>query len=134
MGGIERRNVVDVPSDNNASPGPESATTEAGLSPVKGATTHSVIQKLVANVKYYNSAKVLTWVESPLPHPIVVNLSEYLPSSNRLRSKLLAQRRSTTSLQQLIVPFTSQHIHQVHAASIGDFNWRNGTQKYGRNE
>jgi len=38
---MERRKVVDVPSDNKASPGPDNATTEDELSPVKGATTHS---------------------------------------------------------------------------------------------
>jgi hypothetical protein len=38
---MERRKVVDVPSDSNASPGDDRATTEAGLSPVKGAMTHS---------------------------------------------------------------------------------------------
>jgi len=43
VGGMERRKVVDVPSDNKASPGPDNATTEDELSPVKGATTHSEI-------------------------------------------------------------------------------------------
>jgi len=38
---MERRKVVDVPSDSKASPGPDNATTEDELSPVKGATTHS---------------------------------------------------------------------------------------------
>ena len=38
-GGIERRNVVEVPKERMASPGAESAMTVAGLSPVNGATT-----------------------------------------------------------------------------------------------
>jgi len=38
---MERRKVVDVPSDSRASPGPDNATTEEELSPVKGAITHS---------------------------------------------------------------------------------------------
>jgi len=37
-GGVERRKVVDVPSDNSASPGAERDMTVAGLSPVNGAT------------------------------------------------------------------------------------------------
>ena len=41
-GGMERSNVVDVPRERIASPGAESATTVAGLSPVKGAMMHSV--------------------------------------------------------------------------------------------
>jgi hypothetical protein len=49
-GGIERRNVVDVPSDRSASPGAESATTVAGLSPVNGATMHSKVESFVNDV------------------------------------------------------------------------------------
>lgn len=41
-GGMERRSVVDVPRERIASPGAERATTDAGLSPVNGATMHSV--------------------------------------------------------------------------------------------
>lgn len=41
VGGMERRSVVEVPSERIASPGEESATTVAGLSPVKGAMRHS---------------------------------------------------------------------------------------------
>ena len=41
-GGIARRRVVDVPSETIASPGVERDTIEAGLSPVNGATIHSV--------------------------------------------------------------------------------------------
>ena len=37
VGGIESRRVVEVPRERMASPGEESATTVAGLSPVKGA-------------------------------------------------------------------------------------------------
>ncbi len=40
-GGIEIRSVVEVPNDSIASPGLERATTEEGLSPVKGATRQS---------------------------------------------------------------------------------------------
>lgn len=41
-GGMESKKVVEVPSDIIASPGVERAITLAGLSPVKGATRHSV--------------------------------------------------------------------------------------------
>lgn len=41
-GGMESRKVVEVPSDIIPSPGAERATTLAGLSPVKGATRHSM--------------------------------------------------------------------------------------------
>ena len=41
VGGMLRRRVVEVPSDRMASPGDESATTVAGLSPVKGAMRQS---------------------------------------------------------------------------------------------
>lgn len=41
-GGMESKNVVDVPSESNASPGAERETTVAGLSPVNGATIQSV--------------------------------------------------------------------------------------------
>ena len=41
-GGMERSSVVEVPRERIASPGAESATTVAGLSPVKGAIIHSV--------------------------------------------------------------------------------------------
>ena len=41
-GSMENRKVVEVPSDIIASPGLERAITPAGLSPVKGATIHSV--------------------------------------------------------------------------------------------
>ena len=40
-GGIERRNVVEVPRERMASPGVESAMTVAGLSPVNGAMPQS---------------------------------------------------------------------------------------------
>lgn len=40
--GIESRKVVEVPSDIIASPGVARAIILAGLSPVKGATRHSV--------------------------------------------------------------------------------------------
>lgn len=40
-GGIESRYVVEVPRESSASPGKESATTVAGLSPVNGATMQS---------------------------------------------------------------------------------------------
>lgn len=40
-GGMDRRKVVEVPSDRMASPGVESAMTVAGLSPVNGAMIHS---------------------------------------------------------------------------------------------
>ena len=43
VGGMLRRRVVDVPSERMASPGDESATTVAGLSPVNGAMRHSEI-------------------------------------------------------------------------------------------
>ena len=39
---MESRKVVEVPSDIIPSPGLERAITLAGLSPVKGATRHSV--------------------------------------------------------------------------------------------
>ena len=42
-GGVERSNVVEVLRERIASPGVESATTVAGLSPVKGAIIHSVL-------------------------------------------------------------------------------------------
>jgi hypothetical protein len=38
---IARRKVVEVPSESTASPGVESVTIVAGLSPVKGATRQS---------------------------------------------------------------------------------------------
>ena len=41
MGGIESNRVVDVPRERIASPGADSATTVAGLSPVNGAITQS---------------------------------------------------------------------------------------------
>jgi hypothetical protein len=41
-GGTDKRKVVDVPRDSRASPGADTAITEAGLSPVKGATIHSI--------------------------------------------------------------------------------------------
>lgn len=40
-GDIARRKVVDVPSESTASPGVDSATIVAGLSPVKEATRQS---------------------------------------------------------------------------------------------
>ena len=46
--GIEIRRVVDVPSERIASPGLESVTMDAGLSPVKGATMQSIIDHLVS--------------------------------------------------------------------------------------
>ena len=38
---IDKRKVVDVPSESSASPGAERETTVAGLSPVNGATIHA---------------------------------------------------------------------------------------------
>lgn len=40
-GGVESRNVVEVPNDRRASPGAERDMTVAGLSPVNGAIMHS---------------------------------------------------------------------------------------------
>jgi hypothetical protein len=40
-GGVDKRKVVDVPSESRASPGAERATTVAELSPVNGVTTQS---------------------------------------------------------------------------------------------
>lgn len=45
-GGMESMKVVEVPSDIIASPGVERAITLAGLSPVNGATIHSVFNGL----------------------------------------------------------------------------------------
>lgn len=47
VGGMESRRVVDVPRDRMASPGEESATTVAGLSPVKGAIKQSEKKNLI---------------------------------------------------------------------------------------
>ena len=44
--GMEKRKVVEVPSERTASPGLESDITVAGLSPVKGATIHSAKSKV----------------------------------------------------------------------------------------
>lgn len=66
FGGIERRKVVEVPSDSTASPGPESATTDAGLSPVKGATTHSTGQSISKNVN--NGGLKEAYVPGLKPH------------------------------------------------------------------
>ena len=41
LGGTERRNVVEVPSESKASPGADRDITVAGLSPVNGAIIHS---------------------------------------------------------------------------------------------
>ena len=41
VGGMESRRVVEVPRERIASPGEESATTVAGLSPVNGAIAQS---------------------------------------------------------------------------------------------
>lgn len=63
-GGMERRNVVDVPRERSASPGAETATTVAGLSPVNGATTQSSIA--VVNEEFSEVIlEKLTWIESP---------------------------------------------------------------------
>jgi len=41
-GGLERRNVVEVPRERIASPGLERETRVAGLSPVNGPIIHSI--------------------------------------------------------------------------------------------
>ena len=48
---MESRKVVEVPSDIIPSPGLERATTLAGLSPVKGATRHSVSSSLMGQAR-----------------------------------------------------------------------------------
>ena len=45
LGGIDSRNVVEVPRDRIASPGADKATTVAGLSPVNGAIIHSTKER-----------------------------------------------------------------------------------------
>jgi len=45
-GGMERRKVVEVPSDSIASPGVDRAIVLAGLSPVKGATIQPVANQI----------------------------------------------------------------------------------------
>ena len=49
-GGIDNRNVVDVPNERRASPGKDSATTVAGLSPVKGEMIQSAEMNHQSNI------------------------------------------------------------------------------------
>jgi len=129
-GGMDRRKVVDVPNDNNASPGADNATTVAGLSPVNGTTIHSTNILLIHFQPRMSGQKVLTRIESPFLNPIFINFSKYRTSSNRFGSKFGTQSDTPTTLQQLIIPFTSQNIHKVHPTGIRYFNRCDSTQEY----
>lgn len=120
-GGIERRKVVEVPSDSKASPGADSDMTVAGLSPVNGATIHSkeyrIRTRVLAN-KLVPSP--LTRTESPPLYPPSTHSSDRDATKNRFLSQLFAKGGTTANLEDFIIPFVSDDIHQVHATRIRD--------------
>jgi hypothetical protein len=65
---MDKRKVVDVPSESKASPGAERETTVAELSPVNGAMIQS---RTVALMKLYWKKKFdwYTWPKSPAIYP-----------------------------------------------------------------
>lgn len=84
-GGMERRNVVDVPRERSASPGAETATTVAGLSPVNGAMTQSSVG--VVNEEFIKVVlEQLTWIKSPPLDPPTTDFTQNSTSFNRLRT------------------------------------------------
>jgi len=96
-GGIERRKVVDVPSDRITSPWAERAITDAGLSPVNGAILHSAVVRInvAQDVRYDKHA----WVETPSFDEPFIYLSEKCTSDYRFRAQLGAQVRSAASFE-----------------------------------
>lgn len=53
---MDRRKVVDVPSESRASPGAERETTVAELSPVNGATIQAKTVALIDNQPYWKKS------------------------------------------------------------------------------
>ena len=121
VGGMERRRVVEVPRDTMASPGLDKATTVAGLSPVNGAIRQSVhrhIRKAVIS----NVEGPRTWVEAVTLDPPAVDLAENSTSGNWLRADLGRKLGTTAHLQQLLVPFAADDVHEVHTAGVRNLN------------
>jgi hypothetical protein len=132
-GGMARRSVVDVPRERIASPGLESETIDAGLSPVKGATPQSVIHREV-NPLIKSAGNVHTGRETVSLYPPLTDWSKKRPTEDRFWAKFRAEGDSSASFEQSIVPFMCQDIHQIHPTCIRYFYRCNYTKKEGWNE
>lgn len=81
--------MVEVPRDRMASPGVESATTVAGLSPVNGAMVHSRREEVRDSLEMI--VQTLTGVKAPTLDPPGTNRTEDCASRDWLRPDLLPQ-------------------------------------------
>ena len=123
-GGMENRKVVEVPSDIIASPGVERAIALAGLSPVKGATRHSVSNGLSERPgKREWDRDGFTRRETPSLTPIGMYFSEGHAAFNRFLLELLAKLLATNSLENGVHPLVREDIHQVHTTCIRYIDW-----------
>ena len=131
-GGIERRNVVEVPRERRASPGADSAITVAGLSPVNGATIQSKISfnPGIQDAVYGR----YTWMESPFLNPPGIDATKYGASNNRIGSQFGTQFWPSTCLEKAFFPFTGEYVHEIHPARVRDFNGDDTAKEEGRDK
>ena len=127
-GDIARRKVVDVPSESTASPGVDSATIVAGLSPVKEATRQSETRSLTFR-EVGRLGIPFTWIETPSANPPTCHLAEGCTAKHGLRTYFFSQLRTSTSTEKGFVPSTGRDVHQVHAARIQNVDRSNGAEE-----